>query len=84
MNHKKDLCNLYAGSYRSFLKVRKCLLLTHAAVDHCGLVDVFAEIILSCRSATSYENKAKAPLLQDRGPLLGKGRIGKWPVMRSY
>ncbi len=36
-----------------FETARKRLLLTHADVDHCGLMDVFDEIIVSCRSAES-------------------------------
>ena len=40
-----------------FGEARKRLLLTHADVDHCGLMNVFDEIIVSGRSAVSLRNE---------------------------
>ena len=42
-----------------FDRMPKRLLLTHADVDHCGMMDVFDEIIVSCNSARSLRNEAK-------------------------
>ena len=39
--------------------MHKKLLLTHADVDHCGLMNEFDEIILSCKSALSLCNEAR-------------------------
>ena len=65
-SHGEFLCvdSGYAGYREEMLKIlhdcipgfetaQKRLLLTHADVDHCGLMDVFDEIIVSCRSAQS-------------------------------
>ena len=51
--YREEMLKILHDSIPGFETARKRLLLTHADVDHCGLMDVFDEIIVSCRSADS-------------------------------
>ena len=51
--YKDEMLAILRNLIPGFDAMHKRLLLTHADVDHCGLMDVFDEIIVSCRSAES-------------------------------
>ena len=51
--YKEEMLEILRNLIPGFDTMHKRLLLTHADVDHCGLMDVFDEIIVSGRSAES-------------------------------
>ena len=51
--YKEEMLAILGNLIPGFDTMYKRLLLTHADVDHCGLMDVFDEIIVSGRSAES-------------------------------
>ena len=51
--YREEMLKILQDCIPGFETAHKRLLLTHADVDHCGLMDVFDEIIVSCRSAES-------------------------------
>ena len=53
-----------------FRQMPKRLLLTHADVDHCGLMNRFDEVIVSCRSARSLKKESQGRNgLREQNPL---------------
>ena len=67
-----------------FDKIPKRLLLTHADVDHCGMMDVFDEIIVSSNSAHSLCNEAKGENgFREENPL-HKPYINICKILTSY
>lgn len=55
--YKDEMLKVLRGIVPAFDRMPKSLLLTHADVDHCGLMDVFDEVIVSCNSALSLTNE---------------------------
>ena len=55
--YREEMLNILQERIPGFATAHKRLLLTHADVDHCGLMDVFDEIIVSCRSAESLRSE---------------------------
>ena len=51
--YREEMLKILRDCIPGFETAHKRLLLTHADVDHCGLMDVFDEIIVSGRSAES-------------------------------
>ena len=51
--YREEMLQILRDRIPGFDKAKKRLLLTHADVDHCGLMDLFDEIIVSHRSARS-------------------------------
>jgi len=51
--YREEMLKILQDCIPGFETAHKRLLLTHADVDHCGLMDVFDEIIVSGRSAES-------------------------------
>ena len=51
--YREEMLKILQDCIPGFETAHKRLLLTHADVDHCGLMDGFDEIIVSCRSAQS-------------------------------
>ena len=51
--YREEMLKILRGCIPGFETAHKRLLLTHADVDHCGLMDLFDEIIVSGRSAES-------------------------------
>ena len=49
--YREEMCALLEGLVPGFDGMRKSVLVTHADVDHCGLLPIFDEIITSHRSA---------------------------------
>jgi len=56
--YKEEMLRTLRGAIPDFDRMPKRLLLTHADVDHCGMMDVFDEIIVSCNSARSLRKEA--------------------------
>lgn len=57
--YKDEMLQVLNTVIPEFNKLPKRLLLTHADVDHCGMMDVFDEIIVSHNSARSLINESK-------------------------
>lgn len=57
--YKGEMLQVLRASIPDFDKLPKRLLLTHADVDHCGMMDIFSEIIVSYHSARSLINETK-------------------------
>ena len=57
--YKDEMLQVLNTVFPEFDKLPKRLLLTHADVDHCGMMDVFDEIIVSHNSARSLINESK-------------------------
>ena len=55
--YREEMLKILQDCIPGFETAHKRLLLTHADVDHCGLMDVFDEIIVSCRSAQSLRSE---------------------------
>ena len=51
--YKEEMLSILRSLIPEFDAIPKQLLLTHADVDHCGMMDVFDEIIVTSRSALS-------------------------------
>ena len=47
--YREEMLEILHDCIPGFEAAHKRLLLTHADVDHCGLMDVFDEIIVSCK-----------------------------------
>ena len=56
--YKKEMLDLIKTIFPDFRKKKETLLITHADVDHCGLLNEFDEIIVSQRSAESLQAEA--------------------------
>ena len=57
--YKEEMLQVLRMAIPDFDQMPKRLLLTHADVDHCGMMDVFDEIVVSCNSARSLRSEAK-------------------------
>lgn len=55
--YRDEMLSVMQTVVPEFNRLPKCLLLTHADVDHCGLMNEFDEVIVSCRSALSLQNE---------------------------
>ena len=53
--YKKEMLDLIKTIVPDFKRKKERLLITHADVDHCGLLNEFDEIIVSQRSADSFQ-----------------------------
>ncbi len=51
--YKDEMTELFKSLIPEFDKIKKTVVVTHADVDHCGLLPEFDEIILSAKSAES-------------------------------
>lgn len=60
--YREEMLSIFRSTLPDFDGMKKRLLLTHADVDHCGLMDLFDEVIASRRSAEclrlEYEGEA--------------------------
>ncbi len=56
--YKKEMLEIIKGIVPDFKKQKERLLITHADVDHCGLINEFDEVIVSQRSAKSLTAEA--------------------------
>lgn len=57
--YRQEMLPILRSLIPDFDTVHKRLLLTHADVDHCGLMDLFDEIIVSQKSARSLCNESR-------------------------
>ena len=55
--YKNEMQTILQSLIPGFDTMHKRLLLTHADVDHCGLMNLFDEIIVSAKSACSLQNE---------------------------
>lgn len=56
--YRNEMLTILRNLLPGFDTMHKRLLLTHADVDHCGLMDIFDEIVVSCRSAQSLRRES--------------------------
>ena len=57
--YQEETLRLLNALLPEFAQSHKVLLLTHADVDHCGMMNAFDEVIVSCNSARSLESEAR-------------------------
>ena len=82
--YKEEMLQVLRTAIPDFDKIPKRLLLTHADVDHCGMMDVFDEIIVSSNSAHSLCNEAKGENgFREENPL-HKPYINICKILTSY
>ena len=55
--YQEEMLSVLRKVVPGFDDLPKRLLLTHADVDHCGMINLFDEVILSCNSARSLKNE---------------------------
>lgn len=55
--YREEMRKVLCAIIPEFDSIPKTLLLTHADVDHCGLMNEFDEVIVSCNSALSLKNE---------------------------
>ena len=55
--YRNEMLALLRTAFPDFDTMPKRLLLTHADVDHCGLMNEFDEVIVSCNSARSLQRE---------------------------
>ena len=68
--YREEMLKLLHTYVPGFMEGPRRLLLTHADVDHCGLMAEFDEIIVSCRSAESLRREALGENgLREQNPL---------------
>lgn len=56
--YKEEMSKLFHSLIPEFDCIPKSVLVTHSDVDHCGLLELFDEIIASYRSAECFQNEA--------------------------
>ena len=56
--YRDEMLQVLESVIPEFKSMAKSLLLTHADVDHCGMMNEFDEVIASCNSARSLTNEA--------------------------
>lgn len=52
--YKQEMLRIFRGIFADFDSRKKTILVTHADVDHCGLLSVFDEVIASEKSAECF------------------------------
>ena len=68
--YSSEMLEIFYRLIPDFEKSKKRLLLTHADVDHCGLMNIFDEVIVSKNSAESLLAEANGSLgFRERNPL---------------
>ena len=68
--YREEMLQLLRELIPDFDNTPKSLLLTHADVDHCGLMTLFDEVIVSCNSARSLTKEYhKEDGLREQNPL---------------
>ena len=68
--YREEMLQLLRELIPDFDNIPKSLLLTHADVDHCGLMTLFDEVIVSCNSARSLTKEYhKEDGLREQNPL---------------
>ncbi|MBR6556430.1 MAG: MBL fold metallo-hydrolase [Clostridia bacterium] len=82
--YKTEMLEILRSAIPGFDDMPKRLLLTHADVDHCGLMDVFDEIIVSANSARSLIRETKGENgFREENPL-HKPYINICKILTSY
>lgn len=68
--YRDEMLHLLRAVLPDFDNLEKSLLLTHADVDHCGLMNLFDDVIVSCNSARSLTREYRGEDgLREQNPL---------------
>ena len=68
--YREEMLKLFHTLLPGFDDMPRSLLLTHADVDHCGLMNLFDDVIVSCNSARSLEKEYRGEDgLREQNPL---------------
>ena len=68
--YRDEMLELLRRLFPDYDDLPKSLLLTHADVDHCGLMNLFDEVIVSCNSARSLTKEFRGEEgLREQNPL---------------
>ena len=82
--YQSEMHQVFRKLLPDFDKMRKTILVTHADVDHCGLLPLFDEIIASPRTATCLKREfAKQDGYREQNPL-HKPYINICKILTSY
>ena len=82
--YREEMRRILCDGIPGFATSHKRLLLTHADVDHCGLMDMFDEIIVSSRSAESLCSEYRGENgFRERNPL-HRPYINICKILTSY
>lgn len=57
--YKKEMLDIFEGIIPDFYSIKKRILVTHADVDHCGLLSLFDEILTNENTAVCLESEFK-------------------------
>ncbi len=55
--YEKEMLGIFENIIPEFHSIKKCILVTHADVDHCGLLPLFDEILASEKTAKCLTNE---------------------------
>ena len=55
--YTEEMKGIFRKLIPEFDEIRKTVLVTHADVDHCGLLPLFDEVVTSCKTALCLENE---------------------------
>ena len=82
--YKEEMLNVLRELLPEFDSTKKTLLLTHADVDHCGMMNEFDEVIVSERSAMSLRNESQGENgFREQNPL-HKPYVNICKILTSY
>lgn len=82
--YREEMLQLLCRIDPAFDSTPKTLLLTHADVDHCGLMNEFDEVIVSCNSARSLQNEYSGENGFREGNPLHRPYIHICKILTSY
>lgn len=82
--YKKEMLDIIKNIIPDFENIKKSILITHADVDHCGLLPLFDEIITSHKTATCLKNEYEGKNgYREKNPL-HKPYINICKILTSY
>ena len=82
--YQEEMLPLFHKILPDFDRIKKSVLLTHADVDHCGLLPLFDEVITSAKSATCLRNEYEGISGYREENSLHKPYINICKILTSY
>ena len=82
--YKEEMLEIFKKLVPDFEEIEKTILITHADVDHCGLLSVFDKIITSTKTAKCLENEYNGKNGYREQNSLHKPYINICKILTSY